>query len=314
MPTLLAASGGGHLSELVRLVPRLPFDPGETVWFTEDSPQSRSLLAGEQVVHADPAPPRDWAAALRNRRLAGALLRHFDIDAALSTGASIAVSALPLASRHGATAWYVESAARLEGPSMSGRILAAVPGVRTVCQYPAWAAGRWSYAGSVFDGFAAGPARPHPELRRIVVTVGSQDGFPFDRLIARLARIVPDDAQVLWQTGATDPRPHGVPGVRSVPAAELERAMAEADVVVAHAGVGSALAALSAGAHPVLVPRRLARGEHVDDHQEQVADELTRRGLATSCTPEQLDLEVLLDAARRRVVAATAAPPLVLDA
>lgn len=271
------------------------------------------MLEGEQVVHAYPAPPRDWRGALRNARLAGAMARHFGFDAIISTGASIAVSALPVVRRHGARAYFIESAARVSGPSLSGRIVACAPGVHTYCQSRSWATARWPYAGSVFDSFEPGPLRGPSGLGRVVVTLGSQEGYPFDRLVARLAHVLPGTAEVTWQTGATDPGAHGVDGVASMPFAHLEEAISGADVVVAHAGVGSALSALLAGRHPVLVARRASAGEHVDDHQLQIARELSRRGLATTCSPEELDLGVLLEAARRTVVLVADPPPLALD-
>ncbi len=308
--TLLAASGGGHLTQLVNLRERLPFDVGEVTWFTVDTPQSRSMLAGEQVVFADQAPPRDWRGALANARLAHAMCRRLRFDAALSTGASIAVSALPVASRAGAESYFIESAARVDGPSVSGRILAAVPGVRTFCQYRSWSGGPWAYAGSVFDSFEPGPVDAGARLDRVVVTLGSQDGYPFDRLVRRLRAVMPTDLQVLWQTGATETARLGIEGVRSMPAAQLEAAMVDADVVVSHGGVGSALSALLAGRHPVLVARRRSAGEHVDDHQLQITRALSDRGLATACTPEDLDLQVLRTAATRSVLRRVTPPPL----
>lgn len=309
MRTLLAASGGGHLTQLVRLRERLPFDPGEVTWITMDSPQSRSMLAGERVVFAHPAPPRDWQGALRNARLVGATLRRDRFDAAVSTGASLAVSTLPLARLHGAEAYFIESAARVAGPSVSGRVLARWPGVRTFCQYRSWATGGWSYAGSVFDAFESRASGESPVIRRVVVTLGSQN-YPFDRLVSRLVDILPAGVEVLWQTGATDPGMYGIDGNRTVAADELESAMADADVVVAHAGVGSALSALSAGRHPVLLPRRAARGEHVDDHQQQIATELDGRGLATTCDVDELDLGVLMEASQQGITERSTCPDL----
>lgn len=308
----MAASGGGHLSELFHLRDRLPFDPGEVTWFTPDTPQSRSLLAGEQVVFAHDAPPRDWRAALRNARLAAAMCRRMRFGAAISTGASIAVSALPAARRHGAETAFLESAARVAGPSLSGRMLAGVPGIHTYCQSPQWADARWQYAGSVYEGFAPGPLREVPGITRVVVTLGSQRDYAFDRLVARLVEVLPADAEVLWQTGATDGSRHGINSVSTMPADELQAAMAAADLVVAHAGVGSTLAALDTGAHPVLVARRAGYGEHVDDHQLEIAAQLDGLGLATSCEPAEISTEVLLGAARRTVTRRADAAPLAL--
>ena len=87
------------------------------------------------------------------------------------------------------------------------------------------------------------------------------------------------------------------PGQEAVPAEELHKAMREADVVVTHAGTGSALAALEAGKLPILVPRSHAAGEHVDDHQQQTASELSARRLAIGVEAERLSRSDLVTAA-----------------
>lgn len=46
---LAAASTGGHRSELHRLLPRMLAGAAAVDWVTFDTPQSRSLLAGERV-------------------------------------------------------------------------------------------------------------------------------------------------------------------------------------------------------------------------------------------------------------------------
>ncbi len=102
--------------------------------------------------------------------------------------------------------------------------------------------------------------------------------YGFRRLVDRLLQILPSDVEVLWQTGATDVRDVPIRARRLIPARELDRFVAEADVVVAHAGTGSALTALEAGKCPVLVPRRQAHQEHVDDHQRLIARHLAERG------------------------------------
>ena len=125
----------------------------------------------------------------------------------------------------------------------------------------------------------------------------------------RLLEILPPDVEVLWQTGDTDVSDLGIEGHHAIPERELIDAMAAADVVVAHAGVGTALAAMEVGRCPILVPRRLAHGEHVDDHQIQIADELDRRGLALSVDADDLSLGDLTTAAAMRVATLAQAPP-----
>jgi UDP-N-acetylglucosamine--N-acetylmuramyl-(pentapeptide) pyrophosphoryl-undecaprenol N-acetylglucosamine transferase len=311
MTTLLAASGGGHLKQLSRLHRRLPWCPDDLVWVTFDSAQSRSLLAGADVHYVEYAAPRDLAAAIRNARAVRALLRDRPVEHAVSTGASVGVSALTMAAARRIPSYYIESAARADGPSLSGRLLAAIPRVHTYTQYERWSSPRWPYAGSVFDGFRSVPLIPAPEkIGRAVVTVGSQAGYAFRRLVEAARRVLPASAEVLWQTGSTPVDDLPIEGRVDVPAGELEQAMREADVVIAHAGVGSALSALETGRCPVLVPRAVAHREHVDDHQFQIAEELRRRELALTCEPDGLDEELVLTAAARCVEERSDAQPL----
>jgi UDP-N-acetylglucosamine transferase subunit ALG13 len=164
----------------------------------------------------------------------------------------------------------------------------------------------------VFDSFAVeDPSDRAPEaLARVVVTLGTYRGYSFVRLVRHLLEVLPPEADVLWQTGDTDTSGLGIDGHYAIPERELIDAMREADVVVAHAGVGTALAALEVGKCPVLVPRRLAHGEHVDDHQIQIAQELARRGLAISVEADALTVEDLRRAAGRAVTTLAEEPPL----
>jgi UDP-N-acetylglucosamine--N-acetylmuramyl-(pentapeptide) pyrophosphoryl-undecaprenol N-acetylglucosamine transferase len=305
MSVLLVCSGGGHLKQLHALVDRTPFADDERLWVTFDTGLSRDLLRDQQVEFATYAAPRDVPNIARNALHAARLLRGRRFTHAVSTGSSLAVDFLPLAAARGSRCSFVETAARATGPSLTGRIMQRVPGVRTYTQYPSWASRRWVYAGSVFDAFEPGPdAGPRP-VRRAVVTLGTTESYGFERLVHVLRPLL-DGAQVLWQTGST---PAVVRGARAdVPHAELRAAIAEADVVVAHAGTGAALTAMELGRCAVLVPRRAVFDEHVDDHQVQIARELARRGLAVHCEADALSTDVLQRAAGRTVLQRTEQP------
>ena len=292
MTALLVASTGGHLAELYDLVPRL--DVPDRCWVTFDSPQSRSLLDGEDVVHVPVAGTRDLKGAMRNMWLARKLLRSNRYERVISTGASVAMSFFVPATAAGVECTYIESATRTDGPSLTGRMVARLPRIRLYTQHPSWAAGAWRYGGSVFDTFH--PVRePEPRaVRKVVVTLGTHNGYTFPRLLNRLVDILPPDLDVLWQVGATriDRMPAGARC--EVPIAEMRSAMREADVVISHGGVGSALAAMQAGHRALYVPRRSTHGEHVDDHQVELARELERRELVVAREAHELtyaDLE-----------------------
>jgi UDP-N-acetylglucosamine--N-acetylmuramyl-(pentapeptide) pyrophosphoryl-undecaprenol N-acetylglucosamine transferase len=311
LSTLLVASTGGHLKELHHLHGRLSGIRGPFRWITFDTPQSRSLLAEERVDFVPFVGGRDPVNIARNLAHAHKALSDPAIDTVVSTGSSVALPFFGLARARRLRCHYIESAARMVGPSITGRLMSRIPGVHLYSQYPGWAKGGWRCEGSVFDVFACStPAHPEPQrLRRLVVSLGTYRGYGFPRLVRRLLDVIPSATEVLWQTGDTDVSDLGIDGHYAIPEHDLTEAMRAADVVVAHAGVGTALAAFEVGKCPLLVPRRLALGEHVDDHQIEVAGELGGRGLAITTDADDLEYADLLAAAGRSVTTLAQAPP-----
>jgi UDP-N-acetylglucosamine--N-acetylmuramyl-(pentapeptide) pyrophosphoryl-undecaprenol N-acetylglucosamine transferase len=276
--TLLVASGGGHLEELWQLHQRLPLDD-DVLWVTTDSPQSRSLLHGQQRLFAPAAAPRDAKATVAISKFARHIFGLNKWDSVVSTGPLMAVPFMSLARLHRAQAHFIESCARVSGPSLSAQLIERIPGMRCYSPYPWWKRPGWEYRGSVLDGFE--PSAPvDARLRRVVVMVGT-NVYGFRELLNRLIPVLPTDCEILWQTGTTNVRGLPIEPTPFLPESTLSSAIREADLVISHAGVGSALLAMKAGHAPLLVPRSARRGEHVDDHQQQVASELDRRGLAT---------------------------------
>lgn len=315
---LAVASGGGHFKQLVRLIPRLQH-VSHVTWVTHDTGLAEDLLrtAGRQddpLLHVPYAAPRDLPNLTRDAVEVRRLLRREPHDLAVSTGAGIAATVLPMARTMGLRSVFIESATRVEGPSLSGRILQRLPGVELYSQHldGNGFGVRWQVVGSVHDEFTPGPTAPRGAITRVVVTLGTIRPYGFRRLIDRLLAVLPADAEVLWQTGATDVADLPIDGRVAVPAPELEAAMAEADVVIAHAGTGTALTAFELGRCPVLVPRRAAHGEHIDDHQVGTAAALADRGLALHAEVEVLTEGLLLTAAARSVARLDQAPVLPL--
>lgn len=304
---LLVCSGGGHLRQLASFAERMGIRPERQVWVTFRNGLSESVLAGRRVHYIPFAAPRDLRNVIRAIGVARRILKNGTFAAAVSTGSSPAVAFLPLASLRGIPCHYIESAARADGPSVTGRIVARIPTIRTYSQYPAWADERWHYLGSVFDAFEAGEFSAKGNPRRAVVSVGTQEGYPFPRLFEKLVPMLQGFDEVLYQTGDADVSHLGIEGVVTIPQSELVEAIRHSDVFISHAGVGAALTALSLGRHPILVPRSAEHGEHIDDHQLQIARELERRQLATLRFVDDLDPQDLVDASRR--TARTIEPP-----
>lgn len=306
--TLYVSSTGGHLSELLRLAERLDPDPDD-VWVTHESAQSRTVLTGRQVVFVPEVAPRDVAALARALPGAPRLLRTHRPTRAISAGAGVALAYLPYLARRGVRCHYVESMTRTAGPSLTGRVLSGVPGVRLHCRYPAWSRGRWRYAGNDLDAFRVLPRADGPgECLRVTVMIGT-GSEPFERLLVPLAELLAPggpvqaaagrSVDVFWQTGNQP-----VPGMRPsglIPQADLDARLAASDVVLTHAGVGCALAALRAGVVPLVVARRPPR-ETPDGHQAQFAAELAGRGLARVLDPERMGAGDLLSTTGLRVI------------
>ncbi|MGI9624180.1 MAG: glycosyltransferase [Acidimicrobiales bacterium] len=287
---ILVASAGGHLSELVRIQRRLA-DYDDFVWVVPDTGQARSLLGTNPHAGRIEAIPdlksRDLLGAFGLLGKAWSLMRAEKPDVVLSTGAAPAVPFLVAAALARVPAFYVESLARLDGPSLSAKLLKPVPGVALRTQHESLAWDGWGSIGlGVTYTTSKRPAPTRP--MRAVVTVGTTH-FDFRALLSRLVTIFPTNADVTWQVGYSDVADLDLPGATQlVPPDEMAELMKHADVVVAHAGVGSALDALEAGCMPILVPRRAERGEHVDDHQVQAAQWLQSLGLAIAPELDEL--------------------------
>ena len=309
MATLLVASAGGHLQELLEFVPRFDLtDAADVTWVTFDTPQARSLLAEADVIYVPYPRPRDLVVTARHVALARRVLggsRRF--SHAISTGSSIAVPFLTRARLRGASCHYIESVTRRTAPSLTGRILARIPGITLYAQVSTWRDPPWHYRGTVFDGYEAVEGLKRP-IKKVAVAVGSSESYAFRRLLQVTLQALPEGVDVTWQTGSTPVDGLPIEARPGVPSAELEAEFAASDVVITHAGVGLSLLSLSAGRCPVLVPRRAERGEHVDNHQCELAGELDRRRLAVACEADDLTPEVLATAASRSI-ARVKSPP-----
>ena len=147
---LLVCSSGGHLLQLLSL--RAAWEEVPTVWVTFDKSDARSLLAGEQVVHAFAPTNRNIPNFVRNLRLAARLLRELRPAAVVTTGAGVAVPFAWLARLGGIPVVYVESLTRIDGMSLSGRMIAPIAS-RVYVQWPELAekVTRARYAGQVLE-------------------------------------------------------------------------------------------------------------------------------------------------------------------
>jgi UDP-N-acetylglucosamine transferase subunit ALG13 len=110
----------------------------------------------------------------------------------------------------------------------------------------------------------------------IIVTVGMQLGF--DRLIAAMDGLAPDlGMNVIAQTGKGTYAPRNMEVRTKIAPAEFEALVEKAQLIVAHAGIGTVLTAARCRKPIVLMPRRADLGEHRNDHQLATVNQLAGR-------------------------------------
>lgn len=316
MRALFVCSTGGHLSELLHWTQRITPTPTERIWVTHDRANAADITRFDPaatVVHTPPIEPKQAGAAAAAIGPAVRLIRSLRAEMVVSSGAAIAVPFAIAARVTRVPFRYVESATRVTGPSLTGRIVNRLARGCCLAQVPVDPADRssawrgWLNAGSVFDRFAVHPAAAAGPPRRIVVALGTQSNFGFRAAVEAVCRAVErldPRPEIVWQVGSTDTTGLPVDNPRAhIPEPELMAELRRADVVITHAGVGLASLGMQAGKAPILLPRRHERAEHTDDHQAELAQFLSARSLASACEAPELTTEHLLRAQRSAISA-----------
>lgn len=129
----------------------------------------------------------------------------------------------------------------------------------------------------------------------IFVTVGGQ--LPFDRLVHTVDRWAMDRGRedVFAQIGDSANPPQHIRWERFLSPTEFQAKAREAEVIFAHAGMGSILTALEYGKPIVVMPRRAHLGEHRNDHQWATVNRLGA-DVGISVAADETELVAFLDA------------------
>lgn len=123
----------------------------------------------------------------------------------------------------------------------------------------------------------------------IYVSVGTQR-FQMNRLLKTLDKLVADGViqeEILAQIGESDYEPKHYRFCRFMEPDAFEEAMRRADLLILHSGVATIVKALQMEKRVIVFPRLAKYGEHVDDHQLQIAKNFRRQGFVLVCTDEQ---------------------------
>jgi UDP-N-acetylglucosamine--N-acetylmuramyl-(pentapeptide) pyrophosphoryl-undecaprenol N-acetylglucosamine transferase len=273
-PPFFAASAGSHLDLLRALAPGV-LDGQEPIWVTSLTPRGKALRETADQVELLPEYGRSPLKALANVRAAARLVFRRRPTTVVTSGAGVVAPFCVLARLLGARVVYLETMARVNGPSMTARVLSRIA-ARVLVQWPELA--EWLPRAEVcrptlLESIEEGEAPPGTGT---FIAVGTH-AEPYTRFLGMVSRSLenrllptPARAQVGPATWSAD----GAAVADYLGAHELDAAVRSAEVVVCHGGAGIISSALAAGRRPIVVPRRPHLGEHVDDHQYQLTRKL----------------------------------------
>lgn len=131
----------------------------------------------------------------------------------------------------------------------------------------------------------------------IFLTIGTQE--PFDRLVRAVDQwaAAHPATPVFGQLGAmtaTSHRPASFEWAEFIDATRYQQLVEDCDAIVAHAGMGSIISALTYGKPLLIMPRRAALGEHRNEHQWATAEKFAARA-GVHVAWEEAEVGPLLD-------------------
>ena len=284
----LAASGGGHLRQLLDL---------EAVWgahdhffVTTDYSLGRSVAAAHRTHFVAEYgfgmwhQGKRWTMMRQSSRnffqALGIIIRERP-QLVITTGAAAIFWTILLARLFGARLVSIESFARMEAPSVYGGLVR--PFAHQLIVQSEKLKAYWPEA-EVFDPLVI-LDQPRPEKEALVfVTVGALT--PFDRMVDAVIALKQDGVlleRVIAQVGhkviAKTQKGAEIELAESFDFSAIQDILRRAEIVICHGGTGSIITALRAGCRVVAMPRRFDLGEAFDDHQQEIVNSFAARGL-----------------------------------
>jgi len=113
----------------------------------------------------------------------------------------------------------------------------------------------------------------------IFVTVGTHEQ-QFNRLIEYIDKMKESgkiEDEVVMQIGYCTYEPKYCKWDKLIPYSQMEKNVKEARIVITHGGPATFIMPLHLGKTPIVVPRQHAFDEHVNDHQVEFSQEVSKR-------------------------------------
>lgn len=123
----------------------------------------------------------------------------------------------------------------------------------------------------------------------IFFTVGTQ--LPFDRMVKLVDEWAGQNpkVEILAQIANADYQPQNMHYVDFLDPKEYEKTFSNADVVLAHAAMGTVISSLMASKPVIVYPRKASLGEHRNEHQLATCNKINKLdGCYVTFDPEDL--------------------------
>ena len=132
----------------------------------------------------------------------------------------------------------------------------------------------------------------------IYVAVGTQK-FQFDRLIKSIDKQVENgiiNEEVIAQIGYCNYKPVNFEYKDFLTKEEFDENIKRCDLLITHSGVGTIISGLKYKKPIIVMPRLEKYGEHVDNHQTQIANSFAEMNLLLDCENEKELSNLIIEA------------------
>lgn len=286
MRICLAASGGGHIRQILDL--EHFWAEHNSFFVTEDTALGRSIAQTHEthfLPHVALGQTKTGQTLKMLKGASSSLRRSLQIllqtkpDIIVTTGAGSMAFLVTWGRMLGAKVILIDSFARFEAPSKFARFAGPLAHVR-IAQAQG-VADRWKNS-LKFDPFRILDQERPAKDPLIFATVGATLTFP--RLVDIICGANASGKlreKIVLQSGhdGMRGREESFDWSETFTFDEMKAYLQKADFVVCHGGTGSLITALQAGCKVIAVPRRRELGEHYDDHQAEITENLRKRGL-----------------------------------
>lgn len=267
-----ACSTGGHLNQLLQIVEKINAD--DKFFITIDREDSSSKLKNYRKYYVRDTDKKIFH-TLINAYQSFKIIKKERPEIVLTNGGGSALFSAYFAKMFGAKIIFIESFARINEPSVFGKMVYPIADLTLV---------QWSelrkyykkgiYSGPVFDF----KVKNNNKKNQIFVTVGSSKK-QFNRLL-KIVDSLHTNHNIVGQVGISDYIPK-FKHRKWFKESEMQKLYEESKIVICHAGTASIENALTNGCKVIAMARLKEYGEHVDNHQLDILQKFSELGAIT---------------------------------